>query len=284
MGLLGSRLLCTFALVAAITAPAVSQQSEDQRIFSEIKGLNWKLGPSTGKVAGRASLAIPASHGFLAATATSKFLTLMKNLPQTDSYTIAPNDLSWFAVFSFDDTGYVKDDEKIDADAVLQALKDNNARGNEERRRRGFPTLSIEGWFVAPHYDVETKRLEWATRLRSEFGDVSVNYKIRLLGRAGVMSAVLVSDPDSLDTDIRAFKSVLNGFSFDPGERYAEFRAGDKVAEYGLTGLIIGGAAAAAAKTGIFKILGKFAIIILAGGAAAIGGIFKWLFRPRTTT
>jgi hypothetical protein len=91
----------------------------------------------------------------------------------------------------------------------------------------------------------------------------TVNYNIRLLGRAGVMNAVLVSDPTALENDIRAFKTTLAGFSFDPGERYSEYRAGDKIAEYGLTGLIVGGAAAAAAKTGAFKFLGKFAMIII---------------------
>jgi len=226
-------------------------------------------------------MVIPANHGFLGAADTSKFLTLMRNLPRTDSYTFAPNDLNWFAIFDFEDTGYIKDDEKIDADAVLQSLKEGNARGNEERKRRGFPVLNLDGWFVAPHYDTNSKRLEWATKLSSD-GGVSVNYRIRLLGRAGVMSAVLVSDPDSLDKDIRAFKVALNDFSFDPGQRYAEFRTGDKIAEYGLTGLIVGGAAAAAAKTGLFKVIGKFGVLIFVGAAALIGGIFKWLFRGRT--
>jgi len=277
-----SRFVCTLLLLVAATAPSAAQQSEGENIGSQIRNLGWKVGPSEGKVAGRATIVIPANHGFLGAADTSKFLTLMRNLPRTDSYTFAPNDLNWFAIFDFEDTGYIKDDEKIDADAVLQSLKEGNARGNEERKRRGFPVLNLDGWFVAPHYDTNSKRLEWATKLSSD-GGVSVNYRIRLLARAGVMSAVLVSDPDSLDKDIRAFKVALNDFSFDPGQRYAEFRTGDKIAEYGLTGLIVGGAAAAAAKTGLFKVIGKFGILIFAGAAALIGGIFKWLFRGRTT-
>lgn len=276
-----SRFVCTLLLLVAATAPSAAQQSEGENIGSQIRNLSWKIGPSEGKIAGRATMVIPANHGFLGAADTSKFLTLMRNLPRTDSYTFAPNDLNWFAIFDFEDTGYIKDDEKIDADAVLQSLKEGNARGNEERKRRGFPVLNLDGWFVTPHYDTNSKRLEWATKLSSD-GGVSVNYRIRLLGRAGVMSAVLVSDPDSLDKDIRAFKVALNDFSFDPGQRYSEFRTGDKIAEYGLTGLIVGGAAAAAAKTGLFKVIGKFGILIFVGAAALIGGIFKWLFRGRT--
>jgi uncharacterized membrane-anchored protein len=154
-------------------------------------------------------------------------------------------------------------------------LKEGTERENTERTKRGYPALELEGWAVPPHYDTETKRLEWATKLKSS-GGTSINYSIRLLGRTGVMNAVLVTDPASLDADIRTFKTALGGFSFDSGERYAEYRVGDKIAEYGLTGLIVGGAAALAAKSGLLKILLKFGIYIFAAVAAFAGGIFKW--------
>jgi uncharacterized membrane-anchored protein len=277
-----SRAVWISLLLVTASAPSMGQQPEGQgSVGAQIRNLGWKAGPSEGKIAGRATITIPAKYVFLGAADTSKFLTLMRNLPRTDSYTFAPQDLSWFSIFDFEDTGYIKDDEKIDADAVLQSLKEGNARGNEERKKRGYPALNLDGWFVAPRYDTDTKRLEWATKLSSE-GGVSVNYRIRILGRAGVMSAVLVSDPDSLEKDIRVFKGALNDFSFDSGQRYSEYRPGDKIAEYGLTGLIIGGAAAAAAKTGLFKIIGKFGVLIFAGAAALIGGVVKRLFGRRT--
>jgi len=118
-------------------------------------------------------------------------------------------------------------------------------------------------------------------RLRSESGDYSVNYSIRLLGRMGVMHAVLVTDPNSLTNDIREFKTVLTGYNFDPGQRYAEFRSGDKIAAYGLTGLILGGGAAVAAKTGLFKYMGKFIVYIFGGLIALVGGLVKTLFGRR---
>jgi|tagenome__1003787_1003787.scaffolds.fasta_scaffold20855670_2 uncharacterized membrane-anchored protein len=271
-------------LLLTASAASMAQEPGGQgNVGTQIKNLGWQAGPSDGKIAGRATIAIPAKYVFLGATDTSKFLTLMRNLPRTDSYTFAPQDLNWFSIFDFEDTGYIKDDEKIDADAVLQSLKEGNARGNEERKKRGYPALNLDGWFVPPHYDTGTKRLEWATKLSSE-GGTSVNYRIRILGRAGVMSAVLVSDPDSLDKDIRVFKTALNDFSFDSGQKYSEYRPGDKIAEYGLTGLIIGGAAAAAAKTGLFKVIGKFGVLIFAGAVAMVGGLFKRLFGRRTAT
>jgi uncharacterized membrane-anchored protein len=277
-----SRVVWISLLLVTTSAPSVGQEPGGQdSVGAQIRNLGWKVGPSEGKIAGRATIVIPAKYRFLGAADTSKFLTLQRNLPTSDSYTFAPDNLDWFAIFDFDDTGYIKDDEKIDADAVLQSLKEGTARRNEERKKRGYPVLTLDGWFVPPHYDTGTKRLEWATKLSSE-GGISVNYRIRILGREGVMSALLVSDPDSLEKDIRVFKTALNDFSFDPGQRYAEYRPGDKIAEYGLTGLIIGGAAAAAAKTGLFKVIGKFAVFLFAGAAAVIGGLVKRLFGRRT--
>ena len=147
--------------------------------------------------------------------------------------------------------GYVKDDEKIDADDLLKTMKENESRSNEERRKLGFGELYTDGWYVPPHYDSATKRLEWGLKLHSA-KDVTLNYTIRLLGRTGVMDATLVSSPETLDADVRSFKAVLNGFDFNSGERYAEFRAGDHVAEIGLGALVLGGAAAVAAKKGFF--------------------------------
>src|SRR5262245_29438270 len=277
-----SRVAWISLLLVTASAPSMAQEPGGKdSVGKQIQNLGWKVGPSEGKIAGRATIMIPAKYAFLGAADTSKFLTLMRNLPRTDSYTFAPQDLSWFSIFDFEDTGYIKDDEKIDADAVLQSLKEGNARGNEERRKRGYPALKLDGWFVPPHYDTGTKRLEWATKLSSE-GGTSVNYRIRILGRAGVMSAVLVSDPDALDKDIRVFKTALNDFSFDPGQKYSEYRSGGKIVEYGLTGLIVGGAAAAAAKAGLFKVIGKFGVLIFAGAAALIGGVVKRLFGRRT--
>jgi uncharacterized membrane-anchored protein len=40
--------------------------------------------------------------------------------------------LDWSAYLSFEDEGYVKDDEQIDAAALLQTLKDGSEQSNKE--------------------------------------------------------------------------------------------------------------------------------------------------------
>jgi uncharacterized membrane-anchored protein len=263
--------------VAPVAQPAQQPSAQDQ-LWAEIEKLDWKLGPTSGDIAGTASIVVPKGSVFLGSVGSRRFLELQGNLGDDRSFTFAPSDLGWFSVFGFDTSGYVKDDETIDPDELLDILKKSNVAGNEERKRRGLGTLVLEGWYVTPHYDIQTKRLEWGTRLRNESGAVTVNYTIRVLGRTGVMSAILVSDPTSLDKDIRSFKSGLAGFDFNAGQKYSEFRSGDKVAEYGLAALIVGGAAAAAAKSGAFKFLGKFIGVGVLGGIAAAWAALRGLF------
>jgi len=146
---------------------------------------------------------------FLDPPNTSRFVQLNGNPPISNAYTIAPKLLDWFAIFEFDPKGNVRDNDKIDPDELMNTMKQQNLNGIEEGKRLGLPVLHLTGWFAAPHYDVETKRLEWGTRLVSDAGDVTVNYSICILGRDGVMRAILVSNPGSLEQDIGVFRTAL---------------------------------------------------------------------------
>ncbi len=266
-----------FLLLAALVAQA---QRDPAAIMQELQRLSWQRGPGEGAIGAQATIRIPDGYAFLDDKSTRRFLELMGNPPRDHHYLISPLNLDWFAVFSFDAAGYVKDDEKIDADALLDSLKKSDGPGNEERKRLGMSPIYTDGWHVPPHYDAGTKRLEWGMRLRDEKGGLHVNYTSRLLGRSGVMSAVLVSSPQSLSEDMRAFNRTLDGYQFVAGEKYAEFRSGDRIAEYGLAALVVGGAAAAAAKAGLFKSLGKFLWIIVGGALMGGWALFRKFF-PR---
>lgn len=191
-------------------------------------------------------------------------------------------DDSWWATFDFDQSGYVKDDEKIDADALLKELKSYDEAANQELVRQGLGKIFTDSWAVPPKYDPTTKHLEWALKVRDEDNQETINYTVRLLGRTGVMSATLVSDPEHLTENIQAFKSSIKGFEFNSGERYTEFQTGDKVAEYGLAALVVGGAAAIATKKGFwaaivafFAAAWKFIMIGIAACVGFIGKLFK---------
>jgi len=239
----------------------------------------WTEGPAKAEL-GEATLDVPAKYIFTGRDGARYVLKQGGNLltdqevglvtPQTP-----PGDKQehWFVVFEYDPMGHVKDDERhsIDANALLEGMREGNRKANEQKRRQGLPTLDVVAWAVQPHYDETTHNLEWGLTLHSKQGeqdmDDVVNYEVRLLGREGVMRSTLVISPTGMDTALPAFRALLKGFSFRPGRRYAEYRQGDRLAQVGLTALIGGGAVAVAAKSGLLKYLWK---ILVAAGVAIV--------------
>lgn len=268
--------LSAFLLMGSAYAQEVESdsnaQSEAENAYqAKLRELDWVKGPSTVTISDNSKLQLPDHYVFLDARNTSKFEELNQNLSSGKEVMIAPDSLEWSAYFVFEDEGYVKDDEKIDAGAILKALRDGTEQANEERKSRGWAPLHVTGWSIPPAYNSATKRLEWATSLESE-GHEGTNFFTKVLGRRGYTSIVLVASPDGTRAAVADLNRVLEGYKFNSGESYAEWVPGDKVAEYGLAGLIVGGAAAAAVKTGLFKGLWK---ILLVGGAAIMAGLRK---------
>jgi uncharacterized membrane-anchored protein len=217
---------------------------------------------------------------------TTRLMEKMQNPGVENTWLYAPDGLNrWFAIVRYEDTGHVKDDEKIDPDAILEQLKKGTELSNEERRKRGWPEIQVIGWQLEPHYEPDTKRLSWAILSESN-GTKVVNYTTKVLSRTGVATVVLVTAPASLDESVAELKTQLDDFAFNPNQTYSEFRSGDKIAEYGLTGLIVGGAAAAAVKTGAWKwLLGILAASwkFVAAAFLALLASVKSLFKRRST-
>lgn len=262
-------------LLAGLRALAAEDQGS---ILQKIK---WQEGPSIGNLAGTAQIKVPGGYLFAGAKDTRLLMEAMQNPTSgREQGFLAPAKFDWFVVFEFDDVGYIKDDEKgsLDAEAMLKSIMAGNEASNAERKKRGWPTMVIQGWEQKPHYNETTHNLEWAIRGESE-GKLIINHNTRILGRKGVMRITLVTEPELLTPSLPKFKDVLAGFDFQQGQRYAEFRQGDKIAKYGLSALIVGGATAAAVKTGMFKWLWK-AIVV---GAVAIGAFLKKIFAGKKT-
>lgn len=263
-------------LVCGNTATAQDQQDPNELP----KG--WTPGPVQGQLGNRATVNVPEGYFFLDASATKRFLEMNQNIPDGDELGIifkAGETGSWFAVFTYADTGYIKDDEKdaIDAAALMASMQEGSRAANAERAKRGWSSLDLQGWHKEPFYDQATNNLTWSTRLVSD-GDPVINHSVRVLGREGLMSAQLVADPDSIMLSTIEFEHVMQSYAFNEGFRYAEFRSGDKVAEYGLTALIVGGGAAAAVKGGLFQKAWKAIVLAF---FALIGGLKKLFSRKR---
>lgn len=253
------------ALILSLYLPSAFAQQQEASPFDKIK---WQEGPCSGMLGKMANVGVPGGYVFADSTDTKQLMEIMHNPTSGKELGfLAKADSDWFIVFEFDDSGYVKDDEKnsLDASAMLESIKKGNAAANEERKKRGWAPLNVIGWYQPPRYNTQTHNLEWAIKGESE-GHPLINWNTRLLGRNGVMRVTLVADPAELNTTMPHFRELITGFSYSSGHRYAEFRQGDKMAKYGLSALVVGGATALAAKTGILKYLWK--ALIVAGIAA----------------
>ncbi len=261
-----------FALSALLIATVTAAQKSPDEI---IAALNWQVAPSIGHVSDKAEMRLTGSLQFLDAPNTDNFLKANGNLSQKNSYTIINGNgkANWFAILRYVDDGYIKDDEKIDADALLASLKEGNVQGNDEKRKQGLPTMTLLGWYFPPRYDSVSKRLEWGTKLQEDSTkSITVNVTTKILGRGGYTTAILVSNPESLETDLIDFKQAIKNYDYVNGEKYREWKEGDKVAAFGLGALVLGGAAAVATKKGGLKLIW---IAVLAAAGAVWAGVKK---------
>lgn len=200
----------------------------------------------------------------------------------------------WVIICTYSDIGYVsdKDAEQIDAKALLDQIREATNEHNEELKERKIAPIFVSGWNEKPHYQKSSHQVIWAIDAKDEDKETApitiTNYNTRILGRKGVLSMNLVTLPDDLSKDKSKVSAILANTSYTKGNRYEDFVPGtDKDAGIGLAGLILGGgAAAAAAKMGVFGVVWKWLLgIILVGKKfailiiAAIGGAIAKLFK-----
>jgi uncharacterized membrane-anchored protein len=276
------------AVIGLLPLVAAGEAKAQEQKKGAPPAIQWQDGPTTANLGNLAQIQVPKGYQFTDAAGTRKLMELMGNPvddkelgllkpgPDADD----PAGGSWFIVFDFNPIGYVKDEDgnnmndKTSA-AILDSIRTGNEAANAERQKRGWAVLNVVGWERPPFYDPATHNLVWAIRGSSVEGgktNFSVNYNMRILARKGVLSANLVVDPEDLSAVVPTYDKLVKGVSFKQGESYGEMRAGDKIAEYGLIGLITGGVGAVALKTGFFT---KFLKPILVGIVVAFGAVVK---------
>jgi len=272
---------------------AIGQSSPDAARTAEDKQIDAaaKYGPADIQLHDEAVLHLPKGNVFVPQKEAAILMRRMGNFTNDHFLGLVfPTDHAqkWFVDVSFDDSGYVKDDEgkDIDADALLQKLKDGTAEDNKRRHDQGIKEIELVGWIEKPHYDPISHHLVWSMELRdagSQAGaETGVNYNTYALGRHGYITMDLVTSKSVVEGNKAYVRTLLSDLAFKQGSRYGDFNVStDKVAEYGLLALIGG---VAVKKLGLLALMGvffvKFAKII---AAAAIGGFaaFRKFFRKK---
>ena len=285
---------CTLlgARVARAQATNADDSAEMKKRQAKFESIEWLSGPSKGRLGEIGEIEVPKGCKLTQQKGTLTYLDLTQNIPDGDEVGLlrcqdsADEDKHWFVIYTYDESGYVKDDEKghLDANAILKSLREGTDEGNLERKKRGWPEMHIDGWLRPPYYDEKSHNLTWSFKGGDSDGGTVVNESVRLLGRGGVLHADLVLNPTQVDSVIPDFDKVMLSTTFVAGSRYSEWKSGDKVAAYGLTALIAGGAGAVAMKSGLFAKLGA-AIAglwkLIAAGFLALSTRLKSLFKRK---
>ncbi len=269
---------------AASSQPGDGLTAQQRQALNQIIALHWQKAGTTVPIASVANFTVPDGYGMLAPPDAHTFMELNQDLAAKDVYVLMPASTVWFAVLKYQNTGYVKDDEQLNADQLLGEMVNQSQEANKIRKTRGWAAITVQGWAFKPEYNKQIHRLEWAFLDRDEATHENVvNYNTRILGRGGVMDVELVSAPDKLQQSVAQLNTALHNFSYDPGQHYSEFRQGDRVAEFGLGALIVGGAAAVAAHKGVFAgLLAAMAAawkLVAAAAVAVTAGIGRFFRR-----
>jgi len=268
------------ALVLLAVAPQVPAQAEPAADAAQAAPFDYAEGPLTGDLGDVAQIQVPSGYAFVDKRGIPAFNKATGNLTaESDIGALFPTgDSEWVAFFQFQRVGYIKDDDKnLDADELLSNIRSSDESANRERRSQGLPELVTVDWSTKPHYDEVTHNLTWGLKLKSGPEGEVINHQIRLLGRTGVMSVIIADRPENITQSVAECTTLLRGLEFVPGQQYAEFKPGDKIAEYGLTGLMLGGGALLAAKSGLLAQLAKFIKVIVLGIIGLFAALTKWL-------
>ncbi len=278
---------------ARAEAPAPAEQAENAEAPTTSPP-EWQTGPKKVSLGHDIEVNLPDGYAYLPPGPASKLLEKNGSFHNENLLgLITSNDPKeeWFVVTRFEDSGFVKDDEKIDADELLSDLRDGAEEANKERKERGFDALTVEGWSEPPRYDSAKHQLVWALIVSHAEGK-SVNFNTRVLGRRGYVSLNLVTDPALLSQYRARAATLLSATQFGSGARYEDFNEKtDKVAEYGLAGLVLAGAGLGAAKMVKLGLLAKFSKVIIGAliagkklivaGLIALGALLKRFFGGR---
>lgn len=227
---------------------------------------------------GLATLNVPDGYKFLDAQQANRVLTdLWGNPPSEALGMLIPENVSpvsdnftYVIEINYEEEGYIEDDDAkdIDYDELLEQMQEEVKLANPERINQGYESINLIGWASEPFYDQMNKKLHWAKEFKFGENEINtLNYNIRILGRKGVLNLNAIGNMAVLPMVKGDIDSFLSSVDFNDGYRYSDFNPDiDKIAAYGIGGLIAG---KVLAKTGLLVGLLKFWKVI---AIALVGG------------
>lgn len=240
----------------------------------------------TGKIDlhnGLATLNVPKGYQYLDPEQSNYVLTELWGNPPSPTLGLlfpentGPYSASYAIEISYSEDGHIDDEDAkdIDYDEMLEEMKKDALAANIERKKQGYPAVTLMGWASAPYYDEATKKLHWAKELKFEGTELNtLNYNICVLGRKGMLMMNVISDMEHLPAIKNDMNQFLGSVKFNSGNTYADFDPEvDQVAAYGVGALVAG---KVLGKVGFWALAAKFWKVIV----FAVVGAFS-VFRKR---
>jgi uncharacterized membrane-anchored protein len=286
--------ICIFSIniFYAQQEPQEQIEIDEEEIYNKYRdSIEQSFTYSYGKIDldnGMATINVPQGYKFLDGNQSKKVLEdLWGNPPSNETLGLLfPEDItplsdnfSYAVEIEYLEEGYIDDDDAKDLnyDDLLKEMQNDTKLANGERIKQGYVTVELIGWAAEPFYDSQNHKLHWAKEIK--FGDDEINtlnYNIRVLGRKGFLNLNAIGDMNVLPKVQNDVNNILASVEFNEGHRYSDFNPDlDKVAAYGIGGLIAG---KVLAKAGAFAFLLKFWKIIAIGAVAMLGGFRKRFF------
>ncbi|MGV6832569.1 MAG: DUF2167 domain-containing protein [bacterium] len=285
-------------LVCLFITPSFSQEDTSEEVieFSEeryqmfLDSINNSFKYQTGTIDlnnGLAEITVPDGFKFLDAEQSDYVLTeLWGNPPSETLGMLLPEDtnpmsdnFTYAVEIEYMEDGYIDDEDAadIDYDELLETMQEDILATNDERVNQGYERMELVGWASPPYYDDVNKKLHWAKELYFEGYDVNtLNYNIRVLGRKGYLNLNAIGEIDILDVFNEDRDKIVESVHFKSGNKYSDFNPDlDKVAAYGIGGLIAG---KVLAKTGLLALLAKFGKFIVIGVVGLLGAFKNKIF------
>lgn len=274
-----ARLVALGLLLVPLAAHAEVPKTEEERTAA-MRTLDWKRGGGSFHLDGSSStLVVDPKHITLLGADARRFFELSNGVAPAaglEAMVIDPGSDSVVSLLSTRE-GYVRFDDwsDVDADAMLTDIKDGTAEANKKRAALGMGALSVVGWRQKPTLDKTQQTVSWAIEGRAG-GEPLVNAVLLTFGRHGYEKLTWIG-PGQLDP-APMLNQVRDNFRFDAGAQYADFRDGDKVAEYGIAALVATAVGAkVATKFGLIAMAALFLkkgwVVVIAVGA----GLWGWL-------
>ena len=268
-------------LAFAINADAKPPQNEEER-SAALKALTWREGQPLTLPISHASLKAPANIRQLLGSDAVSLWEVLNGLdaPAGTEAALYDEKAETLVFYQKVADGYVRLDDwdDVDADAMLKEVTANTETANARRKSAGISAIHVVGWLERPHLDRFTNTVRWAFEANDERDGSLVNSIALVLGRDGFEKLTWIGPKSAVNDGL--LNVAQKSFVFPVGGNYADYKSGDKVAEYGIAGLVAAVLGVkAAVKFGLIAAAVLFAKKIGVFILVPVAMLFGWLKR-----